>query len=173
MTDQQMAANGEGRRSFIAQLLMKLGVWSLVASLVSSVYANFRFFFPKVLYEPPFRFRAGYPHEYDAGSISDRWHREHRVWMVRDGDTLYAMLATCTHLGCLTGYFSSERLFKCPCHGSNFSVSGDPVSGPAPTPLPRLAISLGEDGQLVIDKAVRENDPGRRAEPPFVYHVKG
>ena len=52
--------------------------------------------------------------------------------MVRDSSgKLYALLTTCTHLGCLTGFFPAEGLFKCPCHGSNFSLPGDPVAGPA------------------------------------------
>jgi len=91
--------------------------------------------------------------------------------MIREGDQLYALLQVCTHLGCLTGYFPGETLFKCPCHGSNFSLQGDPVAGPAPEPLFRLALSIGADGQIVVDKNVRENRPGQRDESPFVMKV--
>ncbi len=167
-------ANGSGdesRRTFVGKLFTTLGVSSLVASVVSSVYANFRYFFPKVLYEPPARFKAGFPEEYLSGSVSDRWVRDHRVWIVRQDNRLYALLATCTHLGCLTGYFPSEELFKRPCHGSNFSRAGDPVAGPAPVPLYRLALKLGDDGQIVVDKALRENRPGKREQPPYVLEV--
>ena len=32
----------------------------------------------------------------------------------------YALLVTCTHLGCTPNYLSAESKFKCPCHGSGF-----------------------------------------------------
>jgi len=162
---------GDSRRGFVARIFTWLGISSLATSLVSSVYANFRFFFPKVLYEPPAQFKAGVPDEYQPGTVSDRWLNDHQVWIVRDDNKLYALLATCTHLGCLTGYFPSERLFKCPCHGSIFTVKGDPVAGPAPVPLYRLALSIGDDGQLVVDKASRENQPGNRDARPYVLEV--
>ena len=41
------------RRSFIGRLFTWVGLSALGMSLASTVYANFRFFFPKVLYEPP------------------------------------------------------------------------------------------------------------------------
>ena len=94
---------GESRRGFIATAFTWLGLGSLAVSLASTVYANFRFFFPKVLYEPPAQFKAGVPGDYQAGAVSDRWAKEHQVWMVREKDTIYALLTVCTHLGCLTG----------------------------------------------------------------------
>lgn len=175
MNDQTPSNTGaaESRRGFLGRLCIWLGVSSLAASLASSLYANFRFFFPKVLYEPPFQFRAGFASDYQPGTVSNRWFKDHHVWIVRDDDKLYALLAVCTHLGCLTGFLPGERLFKCPCHGSNFSLQGDPLSGPAPVPLYRLAISIGADGQLVVDKSVRENRPEQRSEPPYVTMVEG
>ncbi len=158
----------DNRRGFVAKGFVWLGVSSLLASLASSLYANFRFFFPKVLYEPPSEFKAGLPDEYQPGAISDRWVKGHQVWIVREKDTLYALLGVCTHLGCLTSYFPSEELFKCPCHGSNFSLQGDPKAGPAPVPLYRLALSQSDDGQIVVNKALRENRPGKRDQEPYV-----
>jgi cytochrome b6-f complex iron-sulfur subunit len=162
----------DDRRSFVGRVFTWMGLTALGMSLASTVYANFRFFFPKVLYEPPPQFKAGYPADYQPATVSDRWVKEHQVWMVRDGaGNLYALLTTCTHLGCLTGFFPAEALFKCPCHGSNFSLAGDPVAGPAPVPLYHLSLSLGEDGQIVVDKNRRENRAGPRDEPPFVLKV--
>lgn len=162
---------GYSRRGLFAKACTWLGVSSLLASLASSTYANFRFFFPKVLYEPPSEFKAGFPGQYQPGSVSDRWVKDHQVWIIREGERLYALLAVCTHLGCLTGFFAGEGLFKCPCHGSNFSLEGDPVAGPAPVPLYRLALRVGEDGQIVVDKARRENRPGKREQRPYVLEV--
>jgi len=156
-----------GRRGFLAGVFTWLGLGSLGTALAGTVYANFRFFFPKVLYEPPSRFKAGFPGDYQPG-VSDRWAKDYQVWIVRDDEGLYALLRVCTHLGCLTNYFAAEELFKCPCHGSNFTVQGDQVAGPAPVPLYRLALSVGDDGQIVVDKARRENRSGPREEPPYV-----
>jgi cytochrome b6-f complex iron-sulfur subunit len=158
----------DSRRGFFAQAFTWLGVGSLTMSLASTVYANFRFFFPAVLYEPPSQFPAGLPSDSPPGTASDRWVTEHQVWIIRENDRLYALLSVCTHLGCLTGFFAAERLFKCPCHGSNFSLQGDPVAGPAPVPLYHLALTLGDDGQIVVDKNRRENRPAERDNPPFV-----
>ena len=162
---------GESRRGFVATVFTRLGLGSLAVSLASTVYANFRFFFPKVLYEPPAQFKAGVPADYQAGTVSDRWAKERQVWIIREGGRLYALSTVCTHLGCLTGYFPAEGLFKCPCHGSNFSLEGDPLAGPAPVPLYHLALSLGSDGQIVVDKNRQENRPGERDKPPFVLEM--
>ena len=75
---------GESRRGFVATAFTWLGLGSLAVSLASTVYANFRFFFPKVLYEPPAQFKAGVPGDYQAGTVSDRWAKEHQVWIVRE-----------------------------------------------------------------------------------------
>jgi cytochrome b6-f complex iron-sulfur subunit len=168
--DEPVTTNVTDRRSLLGRVFTWLGISALGMSLASTVYANFRFFFPKVLYEPPAQFQAGFPTEYQQG-VSDRWAKEHQVWIIRDGDKLYALLTTCTHLGCLTGFFPAESLFKCPCHGSNFSLAGDRVAGPAPVPLYRLALSIGVDGQIVVDKNRRENHSPQRDDPPFFLKV--
>jgi cytochrome b6-f complex iron-sulfur subunit len=172
MSDVQHAgSSGENRRGFLTMAFTWLGFGSLATALASTIYANFRFFFPKVLYEPPAQFTAGAVADYPADAVSDRWAKEHQVWIVREGDQLYALLTVCTHLGCLTSFFPAESLFKCPCHGSNFSLQGDPLAGPAPVPLYRLALAVGANGQIVVDKNRRENRPGLRDEPPYVLKV--
>ena len=172
MSDPQADGNAaDDRRGFLATACTWVGVSSLLTALASTLYANFRFFFPKVLYEPPFRVKVGFPQDYQADTVSDRWVKDHRIWIVREDDRLYALLAVCTHLGCITGFVSAERLFKCPCHGSNFSIAGDPLTGPAPLPLYRLALSLDDDGQIIVDRAVREGRPEERNRRPFFLEV--
>ena len=48
----------------------------------------------------------------------------------------------------------SQRVFKCPCHGSGFHPNGINFEGPAPRPLERYAIRIAEDGQLEVDTSV-------------------
>ena len=39
----------------------------------------------------------------------------------------------CPHMGCRLRYDLESRQWLCPCHGSAFSVLGDPTHGPAMT----------------------------------------
>jgi cytochrome b6-f complex iron-sulfur subunit len=50
-------------------------------------------------------------------------------------------------------WLQAEDKFKCPCHGSGYYKSGLNFEGPAPRPLDRFKITVGEDGQLVVDKS--------------------
>jgi ubiquinol-cytochrome c reductase iron-sulfur subunit len=58
----------------------------------------------------------------------------------------------CTHLGCPVGLYEQElELLVCPCHQSMFNVRNGavPQFGPAPRPLPQLALMFNDDGYLV------------------------
>jgi len=109
--------------------------------------------FPRVLFQPPVTFKAGFPSDYAVGEVSDKYKQEQRVWIVREETGIYAVFAKCTHLGCTPRWQPSENKFKCPCHGSGFFKTGLNFEGPAPRPLDRFKISVGEDGQLVVDKS--------------------
>ncbi len=88
---------------------------------------------------------------------------EARAFVLRDEAGFYAFSAICTHLGCLVQ--ASERGYACACHGSRFDADGAPLDGPAPRPLPVLAVAWNEEGQLVIDPG-RPAEPGARLELP-------
>jgi ubiquinol-cytochrome c reductase iron-sulfur subunit len=58
----------------------------------------------------------------------------------------------CTHLGCPVGLYEQElELLVCPCHQSMFNVRNGavPQFGPAPRPLPQLALMFDDQGFLV------------------------
>ena len=140
-----------GRRTFF-----NLAGWSaMLGALVAGAGAFLRFMFPRVLFEPPMSFKAGFPEEYPVGEVSTRFKKSHRVWIVRTEDGFYALLANCTHLGCTPGWFKADDKFKCFCHGSGFTKAGVNFEGPAPRPLERLKIALAPDGQLLIDKGAK------------------
>jgi len=63
--------------------------------------------------------------------------REVAICRGKDG-ALSAVSATCTHMGCIVGWNSSEQTWDCPCHGSRFGTDGSVVSSPATAPLDRV-----------------------------------
>lgn len=75
----------------------------------------------------------------------------------RGEDGLPALLcAKCTHLGCTVGAEVDDKgLILCPCHISFFDIrTGQPNSGPAKEPLPKLGWVLRDDkGEVVARMA--------------------
>src|SRR4051794_3053584 len=132
---------------------------AFAAASAAALAATGRFMFPNVLNEPPQQFKAGFPNEYGTG-VDERWKEKFGVWLVRTPDDIdqhaagfYALISTCTHLGCTPNYLAAENKFKCPCHGSGFRLTGVNFEGPAPRPLERARVVLADDGQLLVDKS--------------------
>jgi cytochrome b6-f complex iron-sulfur subunit len=141
------------RRSFLFTLFGSWIAWAwttMTASLALMTLGTVRFLYPNVLSEPPNKIKVGYPDTYEDGKVVDRFKDQH-AWVVRNGGVIYALSTTCTHLGCTPNWLEREQKFKCPCHGSGFYISGINFEGPAPRPLERWAVSVGEDGQIVVD----------------------
>jgi cytochrome b6-f complex iron-sulfur subunit len=149
------AKGGKDRRFF---LLAVVGSWfaiawtALAASSIGMLLGTVRFMFPNVLVEAPSKFKAGFPDQYEDGKVVERF-KDQNSWIVRNEGIMYALSTTCTHLGCTPNWLEREQKFKCPCHGSGFKISGVNFEGPAPRPLERWAISIGDDGQIVVDKS--------------------
>ncbi len=143
-----------------------MGWGMLGAFFAASAAATARFFFPNVIYEPSQKFNAGPAKAYDVG-VSTKWLNEQRVWIVRSEKGFYVLWARCTHLGCTPNWFGDQNRFKCPCHGSNYTVAGDVIAGPAPRPLWRCKVELSSKGDLIVDKAVLEDIPGKRESAPY------
>jgi cytochrome b6-f complex iron-sulfur subunit len=59
-----------------------------------------------------------------------------------------ALSLVCTHLGCTVGMETYG--FTCPCHGSQYSLTGVVTKGPATTPLKSLRVEQKPDGHLII-----------------------
>jgi Rieske Fe-S protein len=58
---------------------------------------------------------------------------------------IHARSAVCTHLGCHLHWNSFERCWDCPCHGSQFSVDGAVLNGPAIHPLEEIVVDADDD----------------------------
>ena len=146
------------RRSFLSWVTL---AWvAFTASMLASLTATARFMFPNVLFEPPPTFKAGFPNEIQAGQVDERFKQRFAVWLVRTAfdewgkaPGIYALSTVCTHLGCTPNWLEAEQKFKCPCHDSGYYKTGVNFEGPTPRPLERYAITLADDGQILVDKS--------------------
>lgn len=152
------------RRSFFAAMgaalfgsALAVGFTSLAITHLMWLLGFARYMFPNILTEPPTRFKVGLPDSFSPGQVETKYVPQFGVWIVRyeyEGQPMiYALKAVCTHLGCTPNWLEAEQKFKCPCHGSGFYKDGVNFEGPAPRPLERYAISLADDGQLLVDKS--------------------
>ena len=152
------SCNGMNRRKFLS-----LAAWGAFFTIIGvSLIATLRFLFPRVLFEPPLTFKIGLPEDFKSDEsadnhnvlfIDERWKDSQMVWIVREKDRIYAMFTRCTHLGCTPNWFPEDGIFKCPCHGSQYYSNGVNFAGPAPRPLDRFAVTVSDDGQILIDKS--------------------
>ncbi len=137
------------RRSFIT--LLGWAWIAFTAATMGALTTCLRFFFPNVTFEPPLKFKVGFPDQFSIG-VDNRFKDEHRVWIVRNDQGFYALSTICTHLGCTPNWLQSEQKFKCPCHGSGYYITGINFEGPAPRPLERFNITIADDGQIQVDE---------------------
>jgi cytochrome b6-f complex iron-sulfur subunit len=130
--------------------------WALVGSSGAIATGGaVRLLFPRVHRDPPTQVTLCKPDELAVGEVSERWKSTHGLVLVRSAEGLYALRATCTHLGCVPRWSGAEDKFRCPCHGSGFHRDGVEFEGPAPRALERLAIGLDGEGRVVVDTAIR------------------
>lgn len=84
---------------------------------------------------------------------SDGWYRERvrqTVFLVRDGDTVKALSATCTHLGCQVRWEKDKKRFLCPCHGGAYDAQGRVLEGPPPRPLDTIDVRVDGSTDAVL-----------------------
>ena len=73
-----------------------------------------------------------------------------RFFLIHNDDGLLAFSTRCTHQGCNVGWEANDDGFHCPCHGSTFDRYGVQQGGPAPRPLDLYAVSVRNDGSVVV-----------------------
>lgn len=64
------------------------------------------------------------------------------------GTTYRAFTSICTHEGCIVSGYSNQRMI-CPCHSSEFNQNGQPVAGPAPSPLREFTVIVNSAAQTL------------------------
>lgn len=137
------------RRSFLNKLWIALGALAfaeLVAVLIS-------FFRPRKQ-EPTAAERdaiiiAGPADSFEPGTVSAFVQGKFYLARLDDGGFL-AMSRQCTHLSCSVPWVSKENKFICPCHSSEFDITGDVINPPAPRALDLYPVVI-ENNILSVD----------------------
>jgi menaquinol-cytochrome c reductase iron-sulfur subunit len=102
-----------------------------------------------------------------AASLRDGWNTASDVALgaayVRktEAGDIEALSSTCPHLGCAIELDRDEKLYKCPCHRSAFSLDGDRLSGPSKRGLDPLPVSVADGRVRVTFVRYRADVPER------------
>ena len=98
-------------------------------------------------------FNLGNYDQYPVGSVTPV--EAGRFYLIRlpDGGFL-AVYRRCTHLGCAVPFDQSSGQFVCPCHGSEFTMDGNVLNQPAPRPLDIFALSITQNGEIIVDTSM-------------------
>ncbi len=75
-----------------------------------------------------------------------------------DKKAWYAVSAICTHKACAVSFRADDKIFRCPCHGSKFSLTGKVSKGPAKEDLVGYAATevKGPKGAVYVRVAKAE-----------------
>lgn len=131
------------RRDFLGLAAL----WSAAVALGFAALGALRLPKAAVLPSPSKTFRVQLPESLAPGEAFVPPGRA--VALFRDTGGVFAVSTVCTHLGCIVK--PTPHGFDCPCHGSRFAADGSVVRGPAPAPLPWLAVTPS-DGTITVDE---------------------
>ncbi|MCF8307506.1 MAG: Rieske (2Fe-2S) protein [Bacteroidales bacterium] len=84
----------------------------------------------------------------DKNSLHNGYNFFEDCIIVTDSAGIKVFSSRCTHLGCRIAKAEGSHLV-CPCHGSRYNRSGEPISGPAPRPLKNLDYRI-EGDKIII-----------------------
>ena len=138
------------RRQFLISLAL---AWATFAAAVGGgLTALFAFMVPRIDFTRIDVFKVGPPSNFAPNTVDESFKAAHRMWVVNHDSRIFAIQAVCTHLGCTPNWMDSERKFKCPCHGSGYTIDGINFEGPAPFPMRRYEVTLSDDGSIVVNE---------------------
>ncbi|MBC8044154.1 MAG: ubiquinol-cytochrome c reductase iron-sulfur subunit [Rhizobacter sp.] len=148
--------NGQGaetnRRGFLGKIVAALG--ALFG--LSVIYPIARYIYPpdkKVVEENADSAVVGKLAELAPNTAKNYKFNGKAVFVLNQGnETLAAMSAVCTHLGCNVAWKSDEKVVFCSCHGARYDLEGKKISGPQPADLQPYTAKV-QDGNIVISKA--------------------
>jgi len=130
-------------------LLKGFAIGGAAVGVAVHAIAWMRSLVPNVLREPPTRRRIGEPGRFPQGHT---YLADEKIFVIREEESVRALSAICTHLGCTVG--TQGEGYHCPCHGSTFAADGEATGGPAPRALPWHPVEVGGGGSLIVDLGV-------------------
>ena len=93
--------------------------------------------------------KVGTVDEFPNGSVTHI--SNGRFYLVRLEDSGFlAIYQRCTHLGCSVPWDQAAQQFICPCHSSQFTMTGEVENPPAPRPLDLFPVII-EDGLVKVN----------------------
>ena len=93
-------------------------------------------------------FAVGAASQFPVGSVTQM--RKERFVLVHHSTGFIALALECTHQKCPVNYLPDRGVVFCACHSSQFSTTGEVLTGPASRPLDRFPTTI-RDGQVVVD----------------------
>jgi len=161
--DEQMENESHSRRSFLNKLWAFLGIIAIAEAAIVAT----RFFKPRKpvstaeTVDPIIT--AGAVDSFEPGTVSAFVRGKFYLARLEDGGFL-AMSRSCTHLNCTVPWVAKQSRFICPCHSSEFDITGEVINPPAPRALDLYALSI-ENDVLKVDtsKPVKRSayEPGQ------------
>ena len=145
------------RRSFLNIIWIGLGLVAL-AEFIAVAFAFLRPHKSKARGEDTDSIiTAGAVERYTPNSVTAFVRGKFYLARLEDGGFL-ALSRTCTHLGCTVPWVEEEMKFACPCHGSNFDITGNVIDAPAPRALDIYPITI-ENNIIKVDirKPIKRN----------------
>jgi cytochrome b6-f complex iron-sulfur subunit len=142
------------RRSLLTKLWVLLGIVAL-AELIGLVFAFFKPRKQKIsATDHDAIIIAGPVDNFLPGTVTAFVRGKFYLARLTDGGFL-ALSRTCTHLGCTVPWVAKENKFICPCHSSEFDITGEVISPPAPRALDIYPIVI-ENNILKVDTSKRK-----------------
>ena len=145
------------RRNFLKILWAGLGL----VALGELIWMFFSFFRPIPKKETAMSIfnviDAGSTDTYEPGTVAAFVRGQFYLVCLEDGGFL-AMSGKCTHLGCAVPWDKDKKKFICPCHASQFDISGNVLSSPAPRALDLFEVTIvNKTIQVDIGKRMKRN----------------
>lgn len=154
----QKKAPAEGTSSSRRSLLNKLWVLLGIVALAELLGLVFAFFKPRKqvisAVELDAIIVAGPVDSFLPGTVTAFVRGKFYLARLADGGFL-ALSRTCTHLGCTVPWVAKENKFICPCHSSQFDITGEVISPPAPRALDIYQVTI-ENNIVKVDTSKRK-----------------
>ena len=148
------AEDTSSRRSLLTKLWVLLGILAL-AELFSLVFAFFKPRKPRISATGlDSIIVAGPLDSFLPGTVTAFVRGKFYLAKLADGGFL-ALSRTCTHLGCTVPWVAKENKFICPCHSSEFDITGEVISPPAPRALDLYQITI-ENNVVKVNTSKRK-----------------